>query len=160
MLGVDGVWGGGCFTFQKKKNFKPAVALGGDKSRCRTVRIYPLWTIGGPSRHSCLELQRGFRSERLISAAGGAKLLKHQGRILSDFISSGAPDKIHKKKRNPVKVPSVLRKPVACFTFVHLGVSEQVCSTSLVGGGERLVGPCRTLLTLFTLAVLTSCTGC
>lgn len=33
MLGVEGVSGVEFFTFQKKKNFKPAVALGGDKSK-------------------------------------------------------------------------------------------------------------------------------
>lgn len=47
--------------------------------------------MSGPSRHSCLELHR--REERQINAAAaaaaGAKVLKHQGRILSDFISSG-----------------------------------------------------------------------
>lgn len=65
--------------------------LEGINQRCRTGRIYPLWTMSGSSRHSCLELQRRLESQVIAAAAvAGAKLtIKHQERILSDFISSG-----------------------------------------------------------------------
>lgn len=117
--------------------------------------------MSGPSRHSCLELQRCFRLEQLISVAG-ATLLKHQGLILSDFISSGTSAKIRneKMKRNFVKVSSVLRNQRHVSHFSTFRVLEQVCSTSLAGGGEGQVGPCGTFLTPLTLVVLTSCTGC
>lgn len=104
--GRRGVGAGGVLHLPKKnKTSSLQWHLEGINQRCRTGRIYPLWTMSGPSRHSCLELQRRLERQINAAAAAGAKVLKHQGRILSDFISSG----IHPKKetgegkKNPCK---------------------------------------------------------
>lgn len=99
-VGGGGSFGGGVLHLPKKKKTSSLQwHLEGINQRCRTVRIYPLWTMSGPSRHSCLELLKCFRLKRMISAAAGAKLLKHQGLILSDFISLGTPAKIRDMRR-------------------------------------------------------------
>lgn len=107
---VGSGWGeeGGRLHFPKKsKTSSLQWHLEGINQRCRTGRIYPLWTMSGPSRHSCLELQRCLERQinAAAAAAAGAKLSKHQGCILSDFISSGIHPKkeTQEGKKNPCK---------------------------------------------------------